>query len=131
MRPLSFLTDIEALIRKSEASALPQETVRSIDFRRGLARLQLTPEGDEVLVQCFELADGRDCLKAVVRWSESEVQRELAVYPTETNRATVWRESAQRVARLWLEGAPAVARVDALPGAAGVGETVETVVRSA
>ena len=117
MRPLSFLSTIEDVIRQTEGAALPGDTMRAIDFRQGLARLQLTPDGDMIVVQCFELADGRDCLKAVIRWPDSDAQREVAVYPTESNRSTIWRESAERVARIWLSGAPEVAAP--IPGPTG------------
>ncbi len=106
MRPLSFLSQIEAAIRQQNAAALPVETARAVDFRQGLARLQLTDAGDVIAVQCFELADGRDCLKAVVHWAGAEATREISVYPNEINRGTIWDESARKVATLWLAGAP-------------------------
>lgn len=113
MRPLSFLSQVEDAIRQLSPRALPTETSRAIDFRQGLARLQLTPDGDMVVVQCFELADGRDCLKAVVHWAESAETRDLSVYPNEVNRGTIWAQSATRLAQLWLAGAPAAATVPA------------------
>jgi hypothetical protein len=106
MRPLSFLSEVEAAIRLMNADALPGDTTRAIDFRQGLARLQLTPAGDLVAVQCFELSDGRDCLKAVVRWAGTEETREVSVYPNETNRSTIWKMSAHRLAEMWLDGPP-------------------------
>ncbi len=106
MRPLSFLSQVEDSIRALNPTALPGQTARAIDFRQGLARLQLTEQGDVVVVQCFELADGRDCLKAVVHWADSEEYRELSVYPNETNRLTIWQQSALKLAELWLDGAP-------------------------
>ncbi len=109
MRPLSFLSQVEDTIRSLNPGALPGQTSRAIDFRQGLARLQLTPAGDIVAVQCFELADGRDCLKAVIHWAGSEVTREVAVYPNEVNRMTIWKESATRLAEMWLAGAPGAA----------------------
>lgn len=110
MRPLSFLSEVEAAIRNLDAGAITGEPSRAVDFRQGLARLQLSPEGDHVAVQCFELADGRDCLKAVVCWAGEEAVAEFAVYPNEVNRSTIWVESARRVAQLWLAGAPAATR---------------------
>lgn len=106
MRPLSFLSQVEDTIRALNPTALSGQTARAIDFRQGLARLQLTAKGDVVVVQCFELADGRDCLKAVVHWADSEECRELSVYPNEGNRLTIWQQSAQKLAELWLDGAP-------------------------
>lgn len=94
------------MIRSLNPAAIPGPTSRAIDFRQGLARLQLTPAGDLVAVQCFELADGRDCLKAVVHWADSEQCREVAVYPNEKNRLTIWKQSAYQLAQLWLDGAP-------------------------
>ena len=108
MRPLSFLSEVEDSIRRINPAAIPGATSRAIDFRQGLARLQLSDQGDFIAVQCFELADGRDCLKAVIHWAESDETGEVSVYPNEVNRGSIWNQSAARLARLWLAGAPDV-----------------------
>ena len=76
MRPLSFLSEVEDQIRRLNPGAISGPTSRAVDFRQGLARLELGTEGDTVLVQCFELADGRDCLKAIVHWAGSNEDEE-------------------------------------------------------
>ena len=111
MRPLSFLSEVEDQIRRLNPGAISGATSRAVDFRQGLARLELGTEGDTVLVQCFELADGRDCLKAIVHWAGSNETREVSVYPNEVNRGTVWKQSAARLAEIWLDGAPDAGKV--------------------
>ena len=118
MRPLSFLSDVEDSIRRLNPGALSGNTSRAIDFRQGLARLELNNRGDAVAVQCFELADGRDCLKAIIHWAGSRETREVSVYPNEVNRGTIWKQSAARLAEIWLAGAPQAAGVQT--GVAGL-----------
>lgn len=129
MRPLSFLSDVEDSIRRLNPGALSGNTSRAIDFRQGLARLELNNRGDAVAVQCFELADGRDCLKAIIHWAGSRETREVSVYPNEVNRGTIWKQSAVRLAEVWLAGAPSAAGVQA--GAAGLHDEDEALQASA
>jgi hypothetical protein len=117
MRLLSFLTEIEkSLIAESpmvEGGAW--QTTRMVNFHHGLARLTLTPRGDEfplpqgtIFLQSFALADGSICLKASLNWKGSDAFPVMAVYTTPT---TNWKLEASKIASRWLEGAPAQAEV--------------------
>lgn len=113
MRLLSFLSDIErAIIAESpviEGGAW--ESMRMVNFDKGLGRLTLAPRNPEelplpggaILLQAFALANGAQCLKATLNWRDSEVTSSYAVYSTPTLN---WKLEASRIATAWLEGPP-------------------------
>jgi hypothetical protein len=115
-RLLSFLSDFERAIMADDPS--PEEgtwqTSRTVNYRNGLARLQLTvrlPDGSNksrgsVLLQSYNLADGSACLKAHLNWAGSETATVHAIF---TKPGNDWKSQARRLAAEWMAGVPAAA----------------------
>ncbi len=119
-RLLSFLSDFERSLHADDPS--PDDgswkTSRAVNYRSGLARLQLNvdlPDGSvkprgAVLLQSYALADGAACLKAELSWAGSEptVLHSIFAKP-----GCEWKTEARRLAAKWMAGPPAVAIVAA------------------
>lgn len=117
-RLLSFLSDFERAIQADDPS--PDEgswqTSRAVNYRTGLARLQLTvalpdkqlrPRGT-VLVQSYKLADGAACLKAQLTWADSE---QAVMHSIFAKPGCDWKSEARRLAAKWMAGAPAMVSI--------------------
>jgi hypothetical protein len=115
-RLLSFLSDFERAILADDPS--PDEgtwqTSRTVNYRNGLARLQLSvqmpdrslkPRGS-VLLQSYNLADGTACLKAHLGWCGTEATSLHAIFSKPGND---WKSEARRLAANWMGGPPAAA----------------------
>jgi hypothetical protein len=113
-RLLSFLSDFErALVADDPA---PDdgvwETERTVNYRNGLARLQLLvriaglprKSRGSILLQGFKLADGAGCLKLQFSWAESEIVTSHSVF---TKPGCDWKSEARRLSALWMAGPPA------------------------
>jgi hypothetical protein len=114
-RLLSFLSDFERAIQADDPS--PDEgswqTSRAVNYRTGLARLQLTvvlpdkhlkPRGS-VLIQSYKLADGAACLKAQLTWADSDQNATHSIF---AKPGCDWKSEARRLAAKWMAGAPAL-----------------------
>jgi len=114
-RLLSFLSDFERALLADDPS--PDDgtwqTSRTVNYRNGLARLQLTvrlPDGGNkprggVLLQSYNLADGSACLKAHLSWTGTEASTMHAIF---TKPGNDWKSQARRLASEWMAGPPAV-----------------------
>ncbi len=116
-RLLSFLSDFERAILADDPTPDDGiwETERAVNYRNGLARLQLTvrvasnprkPRGS-VLLQGFKLADGAACLKLQFNWAETETTATHSIF---AKPGCDWRTEARRLAAIWMAGPPANAR---------------------
>ena len=122
MRLLSFLTDIEkAIVAESPmVDGGAWETSRMVNFQQGLGRITLAPRvpaelplpGGTIFLQAFALADGSQCLKATLSWSDSQVSHAIPVYSTPTLN---WKLEASRIATAWLEGPPPASKASDMP----------------
>ncbi len=121
-RLLSFLSDFERALLADDPTPDDGawETERAVNYRNGLARLQLTvrvsgspqkPRG-AVLLQGFKLADGAACLKLQFSWAGTETTATHAIF---AKPGCDWRSEARRLAAQWMAGPPASA-VPATPG---------------
>ena len=120
LRLLSFLTDVERALAADDPC--PDEgtwrTGRSASYHLGLARLTLEvlmPDGSVrprgmIVLQCFALADGSQCVKATLKWHGSQAQGVHACYERD---GISWVREARQVAALWAAGDPADADEDA------------------
>jgi hypothetical protein len=118
-RLLSFLSDFERALLADDPS--PDEgtwqTSRTVNYRNGLARLQLSvrlPDGEtkprgSVLLQSYTLADGSACLKAHLGWAGSEANSIHSIF---TKPGNDWKSQARRLASQWMAGPPAAAIVE-------------------
>lgn len=115
-RLLSFLSDFENAIRADDPAPDDGswETNRAVNYRNGLARLQLAvnlpdrsvrPRGN-VLLQSYNLADGTACLKAHLGWTGTEASAVQAIFTKPGNN---WKSAARRLAAQWMAGPPAPA----------------------
>ena len=129
-RLLSFLSDFERALQADDPS--PDDgawqTTRAVNYRCGLARLQLNvvqagqapqPRGT-VLLQSYKLADGTPCLKAQLAWAGAEP---TALHSIFAKPGCDWKSEARRLAAKWMAGPPAV-----IPLAVAEPETVEAAV---
>lgn len=119
-RLLSFLSDFERALLADDPS--PDDgtwqTSRTVNYRNGLARLQLSvrlPDGGNkprggVLLQSYNLADGSACLKAHLSWAGAEA---TAVHSIFTKPGNDWKSQARRLAAQWMAGAPAAIATEA------------------
>lgn len=117
---LSFLSDFERSLAADEPTPDDGvwETERVVNYRTGLARLQLAarvtgqprkPRG-AVLLQGFKLADGSACLKAQFSWAGTE---STATHTLFAKPGCDWKSEARRLAAHWLAGPPAGAVIAA------------------
>lgn len=119
-RLLSFLSDFELTLLADDPS--PDEGIwqnnRTVNYRNGLARLQLnvrgtdqtvTPRGS-VLLQGYQLADSTPCLKASLSWTGTEGASVYAIFPKP---GKDWKGEARRLAAAWMAGPPSVAQNNA------------------
>lgn len=119
-RLLSFLSDFERALQADDPS--PDDgswqTSRAVNYRTGLARLQLTvvlpdkhlkPRG-AVLIQSYKLADGAACLKAQLNWADSD---QAVMHSIFAKPGCDWKSEARRLAARWMAGAPAMASIAA------------------
>lgn len=114
-RLLSLLSDIERALRANGPApgGGTWDTLRLIDFRRGLARLTLAVRSPErvttttgaILLQGFTLADGALCVKANLSWQGTENSTVYAIY---ARPGTNWQAEAGQFAGKWLDGRPAL-----------------------
>lgn len=107
---LSFLTDFENALMADDPA--PEGgawvTQRSVNYQRGLARLELAVRGEQglvergqVLLQGYQLADGTPCLKAMLSWAGSSEQRVCSYF----HKADIsWRSEARKAAAEWMGG---------------------------
>lgn len=115
-RLLSFLSDFEHALLADDPS--PDDgtwqTSRAVNYRNGLARLQLTvqmpdrsvkPRGT-VLLQSYNLADGTACLKAHLGWAGAEATTLHSIF---SKPGSDWKSAARRLASNWMAGPPAPA----------------------
>jgi len=110
-RLLSFLNDIENALRAGDAPVPGDglETARSVNYHSGLARLAVSAKTDAkvrqtlgaVLLQTFSLADGSLCLKVFLSWTGTRSEMIHAIY---AKPGIDWKNEAQQVASLWLDG---------------------------
>jgi hypothetical protein len=107
---LSFLTDFEnALLADDPApEGGSWVTQRSVNYQRGLARLELAVRGEQgltergqVLLQGYQLADGTPCLKAMLSWAGSSEQRVCSYF---YKAGISWRSEARKAAAEWMGG---------------------------
>jgi hypothetical protein len=130
-RLLSFLSDFERSLQADDPS--PDEgnwqTSRAVNYRSGLARLQLNvrmpdqnvrPRGSVVL-QSYHLADGAACLKAQLTWTGTEP---TVVHSIFAKPGCDWKTEARRLAAKWMAGPPVVESV-------APAEETEVIVREA
>jgi hypothetical protein len=113
-RLLSFLSDFERSLLADDPS--PDDgswqTSRTVNYRSGLARLQLsvrlpdqtTKSRGSILLQSYSLADGTPCLKAHLGWTGTELTTAHAMFSKPGND---WKSEARRLAAQWMAGAPA------------------------
>ncbi len=113
-RLLSFLSDIEKslLAELSMLEGPPWETLRTVSYHQGLARMALqqrTAQGPEnkgtIYLQSFVLADGSQCLKASLTWTGATETQVIAVY---AKPQVNWRTEAASIATAWISGPPAL-----------------------
>jgi hypothetical protein len=117
-RLLSFLSDFERSLQADDPS--PDEgswqTSRAVNYRSGLARLQLSvrlPDQSvktkgSVLLQSYKLANGSACLKAQLAWAGSEPTVLHSIF---TKPGCDWKSEARRLAAKWMAGAPVVVSI--------------------
>jgi hypothetical protein len=100
-RLLTLLTQIEnALVGQGlRAAALP--VIRSVNFHKGLARLDFSDGSGSILLQNFTLADGQICVRAVFSWKGNASTATQSVYPRES---FDWAGAAEQLAAAWLGG---------------------------
>lgn len=109
-RLLSFLSDVESTFRASETVNGSFKASRTVNYRLGLARLNLamTPGAlgtagntATILIQSFRLADGSPCMKAQVSWPGSESR---AIHAIHAKPGTDWTAEAAKVADILKAG---------------------------
>lgn len=113
-RLLSFLSDFERALLADDPA--PDDgtwqTSRTVNYRNGLARLQLSvrlPDGGNkprgsILLQSYNLADGSACLKAHLGWAGAETNSIHSIF---TKPGNDWKSQARRLASQWMAGPPA------------------------
>lgn len=126
-RLLCFLSDIERALAADDPSPGNGrwDNARTVNYSLDLARLCLNARlGDATLqprgminLQGYTLADGTSCLKAVLRWTGSNVETIQSIY---TKPGINWTIEARRVAALWLGGAPAEATIPSVEATEGL-----------
>ncbi len=121
---LSLLSDFERALAAAEPipDAGTWETERMVNYRTGLARLQLAVRAagnprkarGSVLLQGFKLADGSACLKFQFSWTGTEA---TATHTLFAKSGCDWKSEARRLAALWQAGPPAssAGAVSAMP----------------
>jgi len=113
-RLLSFLSNFERALVADDPSPDDGvwETERTVNYRSGLARLQLMvriagqprkPRGS-VLIQGFKLADGAACLKLQLSWAGTEATATTSIF---AKPGSDWKSEARKLAALWMAGPPA------------------------
>jgi hypothetical protein len=114
IRLLSFLSDFQNAILADNPAMddAHWDMQRTVNYQLGLARLKLSlgipgqppQQAGEIMLQGFSLADGVSCVKAVLRWSNSSMKVNRAVYERAD---TDWKREARKMAADWNAGAPA------------------------
>jgi hypothetical protein len=107
-RLLSLLSLVESALVGHNAPALAAPTTRTVSFHKGLARLSFGDGSGNILLQSFVLADGQNCVKALLSWTGTELTRSEAIYPHGNFN---WAEAADRIAQAWMAGPPAASVV--------------------
>jgi hypothetical protein len=110
-RLLSFLTLIEGALRRSDPElARRLETTRSVDFKKGAARLVVKDSSNRDApgsfdVQNYLLADGKTCVKIGLSWGDGSTKTIVSLFP---KNEYDWAGEAAKIARIWLTSLPAV-----------------------
>jgi hypothetical protein len=99
-RLLSLLTIIENVLRNEGAFALDGPIERTVNFHKGLARMNLSGKG-AVALQSYTLADGQICVKALLSWTGSAETGATSIYPDD---GFDWFGAAQKIAQIWIGG---------------------------
>ena len=113
-RLLTFLSNFERALIADDPTPDDGvwETERTVNYRSGLARLQLLvrvaglprKSRGSVLLQGFKLADGAACLKLQFSWAENEQTATHAIF---AKPGCDWKSEARRLAAQWMAGPPA------------------------
>jgi hypothetical protein len=117
IRLTSFLSSIESALLADETvlQGGTWENSRTINYSLGLARCTLGSRRDKasrplgtILLQSFDLGNGRSCLRANLAWAEADGVAEKVVSIFERPEID-WTSEAAQVAQAWLSGPPALA----------------------
>lgn len=115
-RLLTLLTQIENALSSQGSRAVASAATRSVNFHKGLARMNFSDGSGSILLQNFTLADGQICVRAVFSWEGSATTATQSVYPRES---FDWLAAADQLATAWLAGqnamSPAAAEIPAEP----------------
>ncbi len=116
---LSFLSEFESSLQADDPAPSDGgswESSRMVNYAQGLARLALAvrlPAGDSesrgiVALQSYSLADGSNCLKAVLSWTGQTENLTCTIY---SKPGVDWKREARKAAAEWMAGPrlPAVA----------------------
>jgi hypothetical protein len=104
-RLLTLLAQIENALVSQGSRAVASPATRSVNFHKGLARMNFSDGSGSILLQNFTLADGQICVRAVFSWEGSATTSTQSVYPRES---FDWLAAADQLATAWLTGQNAV-----------------------
>jgi hypothetical protein len=115
-RLLTLLTQIENALVSQGVRAVASPATRSVNFHKGLARINFSDGSGSILLQNFTLADGQICVRAVFSWEGSATTATQSVYPRES---FDWLAAADQLAAAWIAGqnsiSPAAAEIPSEP----------------
>ena len=126
-RLLSLLTLIEGALRRSDPElARRLETTRSVDFKKGIARLVVTDSASLATpgsfdVQNYLLADGKTCVKIALSWDDASAKTVISLFPKSE---FDWAGEAAKIVRIWLSRLPAARMAIARNGGAPLSAAV-------